>query len=133
MPSRKRRKAAESFLKNNRVELVQGGNEYFDCLLQLIENARESIHLQTYIFSEDETGTEVAQALCRAAERKVNVHLVVDGYASQSLSSLFISRLKTSGVQFRFFEPLWRNKYYYFGRRLHHKLAVVDNRYALVG
>jgi cardiolipin synthase len=115
------------------VELVQGGSEYFDRLIQLIDDAVESIHLQTYIFSDDETGTQVAQALIRAAKRKVSVHLVVDGYASQSLSSSFISRLKAAGIQFRFFEPFWRTKYYYFGRRLHHKMAVFDNRAAMVG
>lgn len=33
----------------------------------------------------------------------------------------------------RFFEPVFRSKDFYFGRRMHHKVTVVDTRYALVG
>lgn len=115
------------------VKLVQGGSDYFTLLLQMIADARESIHLQTYIFDDDETGNAVADALKAAARRKVNVYLLVDGYASQVMSQRFIDALRESGVQFRFFEPLFRSRYFYFGRRLHHKIVVVDACHALVG
>ena len=133
MSSRKKKKGSAPFSIQNRVELIHGGREYFERLNQLIEGAKESIHLQTYILSEDETGIKVAESLIRAAGRKVQVNLVVDGYASQALSSGFISKLEAAGILFRFFEPIWRTKYYYFGRRLHHKVAVFDERFALVG
>jgi cardiolipin synthase len=133
MSSGRRRKSSAPFSIHNRVELIRGGREYFERLIQLIENACESVHLQTYIFSDDETGNEVGEALIRAVRRNVKVNMVVDGYASQSLSSGFVAKLKSSGIQFRFFEPILRTRYYYFGRRLHHKLAVFDSRLALVG
>lgn len=133
MSFRKKRRISSSFSTNNRVVLVQGGREYFDRLIQLIESATVSIHLQTYIFSEDETGSEVTEALIRAAQRNVAVNLVVDGYASQSLSADFIAKIKSGGIQFRFFEPLLRTRNYYFGRRLHHKMAVFDASFALIG
>jgi cardiolipin synthase len=57
----------------------------------------------------------------------------VDGYASSSLSRHFIEELKEAGVQFRFFEPIFKSRNFYFGRRLHHKVVVADARYALVG
>jgi cardiolipin synthase len=117
----------------NLVRLVRGGKAYFNLLLEMIRGASSSIHLQTYIFTQDETGTAVAGALKEAARRNVSVYLLADGYASQELSSSFRDDLKTAGVHFRFFEPVFRSKNYYFGRRLHHKLAVVDTKYALVG
>ncbi|MFI5153984.1 MAG: phosphatidylserine/phosphatidylglycerophosphate/cardiolipin synthase family protein [Chitinophagales bacterium] len=121
------------YAHNNNVSLVFGGRPYFELLLQLIGEAKESVHLQAYIFDEDETGQMVADALVMAAKRNVQVHLLVDGYASQGISNSFVESLKKGGVNFRFFDPLFKSKYYYFGRRLHHKLAVFDSSRAIVG
>src|SRR5690606_829979 len=46
--------------------------------------------------------------------------------------SAFVNRLRQNGVRFRIFEPLMRSKHFYFGRRLHRKVMVVDARYAVV-
>lgn len=132
MTLRKSNRSAE-ITEHNRVKLLHAGKEFFDALLGMIRSAGESIHLQFYILDEDETGRLVADALKDAARRKVDVYVVADGYASQGLSRKFISELEAAGVHFRFFEPLFRSKYFYFGRRLHQKVVVVDTRYALVG
>ncbi|MBP6287371.1 MAG: phospholipase [Ferruginibacter sp.] len=95
--------------------------------------AKESIHLQTYIYEDDETGRLVANALKEAVLRNVEVHLMADGYASQAMSKSFIADLKNAGIHFRFFETFFKSRYFYFGRRMHHKMTVVDTRYALVG
>ena len=129
----KRRKRKLKYTDQNKVSLIRGGKTYFDCLLELIANAKESIHLQTYIYSEDNTGKQIADALKEAVRRKVDVHLLVDGYASSSLSRHFVEELKGAGVQFRFFEPIFKSRNFYFGRRLHHKIVVVDARFSLVG
>ena len=102
-------------------------------LEQMISSARHTLHLQTYIYDEDATGKAVADCLKQAASRGVKVYLMVDGYASQSLSSKFIRDLEDHQVYFRFFEPVFRSRYFYFGRRLHHKVLVVDSQVALVG
>lgn len=113
--------------------LVQGGRDYFDLLLRLIHNAQHTIHLQTYIFQNDQTGQMVATALKEAAQRQVAVYILVDGYASQSLPNSFVQSLRAAGVQFRFFEPLFKSNRFYVGRRMHHKLFVADSTFALVG
>ena len=117
----------------NTARLIRGGNEYFKLLLTLIEQAKESIHLQVYIFSDDETGNLIADALKKAAARGVEVYVMADGYASQSLRGSFIRLLKKAGVHFRFFEPFFKSRNFYFGRRMHHKVAVIDTRYSLAG
>lgn len=121
------------YSENNRVSLITGGRSYFDQLIALISGAEETVYLQTYIFAEDETGDAVVKALVDASQRGVQVFLMVDGYASQSLSKHFIHNLKVQGVKFKFFQPLFRSRKFYLGRRLHHKLCVIDLRYALVG
>jgi len=132
MRRKKNQKITSQYTASNEVKFIRGGKEYFALMLKLINEAKDSIHLQTYIFDNDNTGTSIADALKAAAQRKVKVYFIVDGYASQGLPKEFIKNIKKAGVHFRFFEPLVRSKHFYFGRRLHQKLFVADNRYALV-
>jgi cardiolipin synthase A/B len=126
-------KIKTGYSSQNKVRLIRGGKEYFKLLLHLITNATESIHLQSYIYDDDETGRLVGDALIAAANRNVQVYVMADGYASQGMSKQFTAHLKTNGIHFRFFEPLLRSKYFYFGRRMHHKVFVADAKHALVG
>lgn len=115
------------------VQLIKGGKQYFDTLLRLIQNAKHTIHLQTYIFELDETGTIIANALIKAAQQKVTIYCLLDGYASQNFSIEMQLKFKNAGIHFRFFEPLFKSKNYYFGRRMHHKIFVADAKFALIG
>jgi cardiolipin synthase len=127
------RRVSGKFTGPNHVQLVRGGKDYFDLLHRLICNAKETIHLQTYIFDEDETGRGVADALMAAARRGVSVFVLVDGYASRGLSRQFIQTIRDAGVYFRFFEPVFKSSNFYFGRRLHHKIFVADAMHSLIG
>jgi len=118
---------------SEQLRLIKGGKEYFDLLRELVVNAQDSIYFQTYIFAEDETGKEVADALKAAARRKVTVFLLVDGYASKDLSKSFLMELREAGIKFKMFDPLLKSKYFYLGRRLHHKVVTVDFKFSLVG
>lgn len=129
----KMKKRKRHYLVRNKVKLVHSGKEFFNLLKQLIDEARHSIHIQIYIFDEDTTGNFIADALIEAAKRKVAVYLVADGFASQSLSKEFIQKLRDAGIHFRFFEPLFKSRGFYFGRRMHHKVIVIDGIQALTG
>ena len=131
--SKRRKVLADKYTAINEVKLIRGGKDYFVALLQLIEKARETIHFQSYIYTEDETGRLVADALKKAVKNKVEVYLMADGYASQKLSASFIAELKSAGINFRFFEPVFKSSNFYFGRRMHYKVVVVDATHALVG
>ena len=129
----RRRRKASGYSVQNKIKLVRGGKPYFDQIIEMINRAKEIIQFQVYIFDYDETGKAVAEALMAAAKRKVQVYLMADGYASQKLPRSFIHEAEQSGIHFRFFEPLFKSRNSYFGRRMHHKVIVVDNRFALVG
>ncbi len=101
-----------SYTTHNKVQLVRGGRDYFSLLEAMIDAATSSIHFQTYIFDEDETGRAIAEALMRAARRNVNVYMLIDGYASQHLPAHFINEIKDAGVHFSYFKPLFKIKAY---------------------
>jgi cardiolipin synthase len=131
MSSNGRIKTSYSF--HNQPELIRGGHDYFSALEAMIEQAKKSIQIQIYIFEEDETGTKIAEKLIAARKRNVAVQILLDGYASRKLSTLFKDKLRKEGVKLRFFNPIFKSERFYFGRRLHHKIVVCDGAVALVG
>ena len=133
MATQKMNKPSDTYTLHSDVKMVRGGKEYFSQIQNIASIAQQTLHLQTYIFDEDETGQEVAQALLAAARRGVNVYVMVDGYASQKLSDAFVKKLQAGGVNFRYFMPLLYSRYYYLGRRMHHKIIVADATTVMVG
>src|SRR5690606_22430257 len=65
--------------------------------------------------------------------RKVAVFRLIDGYASRSLPAEFVQELEDARISFRFFKPLFKSRSLDCGRRLHHKVIVIDGINALVG
>lgn len=122
-----------SFTTKNKLEFIRGGEAYFSLLTAIIGKARKTVHLQAYIFNNDATGSMVTDALVAAAERGVRVYFLIDGYASQTPSSEILKRFAEAGVYYDEFEPLFRGSNFYFGRRMHHKVAVIDGYTSLVG
>jgi cardiolipin synthase A/B len=126
-------KLLAGYTTHNKVRLVHGGADYFTTIAGLIGGAQSTIHLQTYIFDADETGQQVSAALLRAAARNVQVFILLDGYASQHLSKQMIAEWKAAGIQFRWFWPLLKSRKFYLGRRMHHKVIVVDAARGMAG
>ena len=120
------------YTRHNRARVVQGGGAYFDRMEALIDAAQRIVHLQVYIFGNDATGERIGAALVRAAQRGVKVFLIADGFASRGISPELVKALRDAGGHFRWFEPLFRSRRFYIGRRMHHKVLVVDHRHGLV-
>ena len=117
----------------NYVELVHSGEDYFVRLKEILDKAEREIHLQTYIFENDETGNKIAACLKEAAQRKVKVYVLLDAFGSASLPDSFVQDLVEHGISLRFFSPLFSLNNFYVGRRMHHKIVVADGKIALIG
>ena len=119
----------------NDVRLLCCGAEYFPALIEAIQAAVAEIHLETYIFADDETGRRIAQALIGAACRGVLVHVVYDGFGSSAWIGGIDGLLRTGGVQVAIYRPergwqlLRRSRL----RRMHRKITVIDGRIAFIG
>jgi cardiolipin synthase len=122
----------EKFFQHNHVRLIYSGPPFFTAVIRLLEEAKEEIHFQTYIFEEDETGQRMANELIRAAQRGVKVYLLADAYGSKNFSDETRQRLQAGGVTVRLFRPLLSRGKIHFGRRLHQKIIVCDQRKAIV-
>jgi cardiolipin synthase len=133
MPKRRTPRLLAGYTHHNKVRLVHGGTDYFATLVQLIDKASNTIHLQTYIFDGDETGRLISAALLRAAGRQVQIFILLDGYASQHLPQEIIAKWKAAGIHFRWFWPLFKSRHFYLGRRMHHKVIVADASVGMAG
>ncbi|HUW37122.1 MAG TPA: cardiolipin synthase ClsB [Rhodocyclaceae bacterium] len=123
------------FLPGNRIQLLETGNEYFPALIDAIEAAVTEVHLEAYIFEDDETGRSIVAAMANAVSRGVSVHVLVDGFGSHGFMQKLGAKLAASGVDVLIYGPnvspltLSRHRL----RRLHRKLVTIDRRIAFVG
>jgi cardiolipin synthase A/B len=126
------------FVQGNAVTLLAGGAQYFPALIAAIDAARREIFLETYIFNDDASANAVRDALVRAADRKVKVYMIVDGFGSGEYGRRLARELPAQGVAVRIYRPerWWQSL---LGgarqllRRLHRKLVVIDDEVAFVG
>lgn len=117
----------------NPIVLVHSGDDYFFRLENIINSSKKELHIQTYIFDIDTIGLRIIDALLNAANRKVKIYLLLDGFGSNSFSSTSVRLLKNNGINIRFFSPFFSFNSFYIGRRLHHKVVVSDGERMLIG
>jgi cardiolipin synthase A/B len=120
----------------NQVLLLEGGEQLFPRMCSAIDAAQREVWLATYIFHSDGAAQTVAQALKRAAQRGVAVHVVVDGFGSIASLDSVRATFADTAVRLEVFRPL--NRWYSWLqpgqlRRLHQKLCVCDDSTAFVG
>ena len=117
------------------MRLLIGGVDLFAAMIEAIDTAHDDVLLETYIFSFEGAGADVAHALMRAAQRGVRVCLVVDGVGTGQLPSPWAAQMAQAGVKVHVFAPavgigFWLPSRW---RRMHRKLCVVDQRVAFCG
>lgn len=119
----------------NQIKLLRNGAEYFPALASAILAAQRVVHLQTYIYALDETGLRIGNALMQAARSGVEVNVLLDGFGSKDLPKSYVNTLEQAGVQVMFYRPKispWTLKTRRL-RRLHRKVAVIDDQIGFVG
>jgi cardiolipin synthase len=119
----------------NRIRLLENGEEFFPRVFEVIERARREVILETFIWFDDQVGGQLREALLKAAQRGVQIDVLVDGYGSAHLGPEFTAPLVAAGVRLRVFDP--RSKLLGMRtnvfRRMHRKIIVVDGERAFVG
>jgi cardiolipin synthase len=123
------------YLKENRIELLKNGKNYFASVIKSIQQAQQSIFVEAYIFSHDATGIKILTALKEAAKRNIDVYLLLDGFGSRDLTQKVIDEIKASKIHFLFYHPKispYQMKRISL-RRLHRKMFLIDHKIAYVG
>lgn len=118
----------------NRVKLLINGEQKFPEVLQAIRNARNHIHVEYYIYENDDIGKTLADALIEKAKEGVAVRFIYDAFGCRSIRRNIVPYLKAGGVDaFPFYKIIFIALANRLNYRNHRKMIIVDGRTAFVG
>ena len=118
----------------NRLDFIADGEQAYEQLTALIDGATRRIHIATFVLGNDRIGRALVARLCRRAREGVEVRLLVDAIGTVLARFTLLPGLERAGGRTGVFMPMlplhrrWRANL-----RNHRKLAVFDDRIALVG
>jgi cardiolipin synthase len=112
--------------------VLRNGDEAFPPMLKAIHEAKQRVSFESFIYEDGEVGDRFTNALATAAERGVEVRVVLDAFGS-SLSRVSQDRLVSAGVQVAWFNPLRPWTLEEANYRTHRKVLVADGRVAFTG
>lgn len=123
--------------------LVENNRLDFDWRLAMVDSARETLDLQTYLWRGDFGGGVLITRMYAAAERGVRVRLLVDDFVLRGQDRFIASLNAHPNIEIRVWNPgtnrqLGRNLEFLvrlreLNHRLHNKVLIADNRVALSG
>jgi cardiolipin synthase len=118
----------------NETTILTNAREAYKAIIEAIEQAKDHIHLEYYIFRDDEIGREITRILIRKAEEGIRVRFIFDGVGSYDLASAFKQQLIDAGVEVSCFLPPFIA---FFDKRMnyrnHRKIVVVDGEVGFLG
>lgn len=121
----------------NKLTLLKNGPATYESMFAALRAAKDHINLETYIFSDDESGRQFADLLLERQAAGVQVNVIYDSVGALSTPAAFFERLRAGGVNVLEFNPVnplalhkrgWR-----INHRDHRKLIVIDGRIAFTG
>ena len=118
----------------NRVQIYDYGRDLYAHMLQAIDNANESIYLETYIWKDDSIGQEFKQKLTCKANQGVNVYVILDSFANIVVPGEF--KIFTPNIHVLKYQSFKRPWHIFDPRRYaldHRKILVVDGSNAFIG
>ena len=125
-------------LAGNSAQLMADGAMTSQRMVADIDAATDHVHVLYYIWLTDHTGTQMAQALIRAAQRGVTCRAMADGLGSRGLiKSQIWKDMQAAGVQTvvalpfnNFLRTLWTSR---LDLRNHRKITVIDAQITYCG
>ena len=120
--------------EGNSIETFTSGDSFIQALLRELQQARQHIHIESYIFEDDAIGRMVRDVLIEKSRSGVEVRVIYDDVGCWHVPNRFFERMREAGIEVRSFLkvrfPHFTNKVNY---RNHRKIIVIDGRAGFVG
>jgi cardiolipin synthase len=118
--------------RGHKITLCSDSCETYKNLVALLNSAKKSIDLATYVFEPDTTGRAVLNLLTQKVHSGLQVRLLVDDIGAHSLKRRHVREFIAAGGQFARFMPL-----IHINRRAdlrnHRKITLVDDLTVMAG
>ncbi|HEX3551626.1 MAG TPA: phospholipase D-like domain-containing protein [Thermoanaerobaculia bacterium] len=119
-------------LPDNKVDVLQNGDELYPALFESIARAEKTIHFETYVWWTGDICGEVAEAFARRAREGVEVRVMIDALGSMKMDRRLRQRMEEAGVKVARYHPIRLVDIGQLNKRTHRKLAIFDGRVAYV-
>ena len=119
-----------------RIRCIDDNEEALLWRLRMIGMAKDSIVLSTFDLRADDSGTDLLAALNNAAEKGVEIKLLIDGIYQQLFlngSREFQALAARENVEVGVYNPVSPVGLFKFNYRMHDKYLIVDNEMYLLG
>jgi cardiolipin synthase C len=134
--------------QGNRISSLESGYDALLLRLHLIRQARVSIDLQTFIWTNDECGRRLMLELIEAAQRGVRVRIIADHMFSEQDADIaaFVATVHPN-LQVKLYRPAMRRlkpsllhtliagarSFHSVNQRMHNKLLIIDGQVLITG
>lgn len=119
---------------DNHVDVFTNGKDMFESMIRDIEKAKETIHIEFYIFQDDTLGRRIRNLLAEKVKEGLEVRVIYDHVGCWSVDKKFFAGMEKDGIQTRAFLKVHfralANKINY---RNHRKIVVIDGRIGYIG
>ncbi len=122
------------YYQGNDVEIFTDGKSKFEAFERDLRNAQSFIHIQYYIFEDDETGHRIRDILIERARAGVKVRVIYDHVGSFRVKKRFYKEMQRAGVMVY---PFFRVTFPPFATRInwrnHRKVCIIDGKAGYIG
>jgi len=123
-------------IAGNKVTLLFDGPRTIEAMMAAVASAKDTIHLETYLFDQDPLGLRFADLLIAKQKEGVQVSVIYDCAGTLGTPQAFFDRMEAGGIRLLPFHPVspfrrlgrWR-----LNNRDHRKILVVDGKVAFTG
>ena len=120
--------------RRNKVKLLINGEEKFPEVLEALRNAKHHIHIEYYIYEQDEIGEQIENILIEKAREGVQVRFIYDDFGSPNIKKKTEEKMKKAGIEIY---PFQKVLFYLLANRLnyrnHRKIIVIDGQTGFTG
>jgi cardiolipin synthase len=117
----------------NSMEVLQNGVMFFPAVMRDVAAAKESVHIESFIWYDGRVARQLAKALAMKAREGVEVRVLVDASGGRQLKGDVQEMLEEAGVKIAHFHPLRVSNLGRINNRDHRKLIIIDGRIGYIG
>ncbi|MFT4061178.1 MAG: cardiolipin synthase [Edaphocola sp.] len=125
---------AHANISYNKVSLLINGEQKFPEVLAALAAAKHFIHLEYYIFEDDDIGNSIIDILKEKALSGVAVRMIYDDFGSHGLQFGTLADMRAAGIEVL---PFFEVKFYLLANRInyrdHRKIIIVDGKVGFTG
>ncbi len=124
---------SRALARDSAIEIFTNGNLFLEDLIGEIESAQSSVTITNYIFREGVMTNSTFDALTKAAERGVEVRLLLDAVGGYKSPEDRLEKLKAAGGRYEFFRSTNLRSLTRIHRRTHVRAIVIDGKIGYTG